>query len=148
MSSPNDPCANSSSPGGELDDLRLAALGLAELRHELHDPVRERQHPLVVGGDHDDPLPRREVAQQAQHLLDLDVVEVRGRLVGEQQRRVERERPGDRDPLLLAAGHVARAVVHALGEPDLLEQLGRPRPALLPRRPSRRAAAPRRSPAR
>ena len=83
--------------------------------------------------------PDGQLAQQPQHLLDLDVVEVRGRLVGEEQRRVERERPRDRDPLLLTARQVAGTVVHAVAETDLLEQLGRARAPLRPRAPSPRA---------
>ena len=44
---------------------------------------------------------RGEFADQSQHLLDLDEVEVRGGLVGQEQRRIQGERPGDRDALLL-----------------------------------------------
>ena len=61
--------------------------------------------------DDDDATRLREVAQEAEHAVDLDVVEVRGRLVGEHQRRVVCERPRDRDPLLLTARQVGRTVV-------------------------------------
>ncbi len=46
-------------------------------------------------------------------------VEVAGRLVGQQDRRVVDECARDRDPLLLTAGELARLVVGAVGEPDL-----------------------------
>ena len=89
---------------------------------------------MVVGGDHHDPLAGRELADQAQHLLDLDEVEVRGRFVGEQQRRIERERAGDRDALLLAAAQVAGPVGHAVLQADLGRAAPRPvRFALRPR---------------
>ena len=52
-------------------------------------------------------------------------VEVARRLVGEHDARVDRQRPCDRDALLLAAGHVRRQVVGALGEPHLAEHLQR-----------------------
>ena len=58
---------------------------------------------MVVGRDHDHPFLRRDLADQAQHFLDLDEVEVGSRLVGEEQRRVEGERTRDRDALLLPA---------------------------------------------
>ena len=71
----------------------------------------------------DDPTGTGEPAHDAQHGLDLDVVEVRGGLVGEDQRGVEAERTGDGDALLLPARQVAGMVVRALRQADLLEQL-------------------------
>ena len=64
---------------------------------------------------------RRELAQEPQHAVDLDVVEVRGRLVGEEQRRIEREGAGDGDPLLLTTRKIAGPVMHAVLEADLAE---------------------------
>ena len=46
------------------------------------------------------------------------LVEIAGRLVGDQDRRVRRQRAGERDALLLAAGELRRIVVEPLGEPD------------------------------
>ena len=63
-----------------------------------------------------------------QHALDLDVVEVRGGLVGQDQRRIEAERTRDGDTLLLSARHVAGVVMETLAEADLLEQLDRSGP--------------------
>ena len=79
---------------------------------------------MVVGRDHDHPFARGELADEAQHRLDLDEVEVRGRFVGEHQRRIERDRARDGDALLLAAAQVARPVRHAVLQADLGEQLG------------------------
>ena len=76
-------------------------------------------------GDDDEVAVVGELANELQHAVDLDVVEVRGRLVGEQHRRVVRERAGDRDALLLTAGEVGRAVVQAVFEIDLLQQRDR-----------------------
>ena len=49
-------------------------------------------------GDDDEPPVVGELANQLQHALDLDVVEMRGRLVGKDHRRVVGERPGDGHP--------------------------------------------------
>ena len=73
-------------------------------------------------GDDDDATAVGDVAQELEHSLHLHVVEVRRRLVGEHKRRIVRERPGDGDPLLLAAGQVARPVVPAVFEANLFEE--------------------------
>src|SRR3954452_6116112 len=64
------------------------------------------------------------------------LVEVAGRLVGEDQRRLVRGRPGDPPTRLLAAREFGRAMIEALGQPERTQQLPRP----LPRRFGRRAA--------
>src|SRR6185503_13358023 len=53
----------------------------------------------------------------------LHIVEMGGRLVGEEQRRLVDEGAGDGDALLLPAREVAGAVLHAVAEADALEQL-------------------------
>ena len=55
-------------------------------------------------------------------------VERGGRLVGEQHLRVGRERPGDADALLLAAGQLGRIAIPLVGEADEIEQRRRPGP--------------------
>jgi hypothetical protein len=75
-----------------------------------------------VRRDDDDPAALGERAQQLEHGLDLDVVEVRGRLVRQQQRRVQRERACDRDPLLLPAGQVVGPMRAAIGQARLLQE--------------------------
>ncbi len=60
-------------------------------------------------------------------------VEVAGRLVGEEDRRVVDQRAGDGHALALAAGELVGLVVHALAEPDPLQGAARPFPALAAR---------------
>ena len=62
-------------------------------------------------------------AQQLEHLGARAAVEVSGRLVGQDQLGLAKQRPGDRDPLLLAARHLGRQVLGPRGEPDQIEQL-------------------------
>ena len=62
-----------------------------------------------------------DVAQQLEHAARGALIEVAGRLVGEQHRRLVDERPGDRDALLLAAGQLARVGLRLGREPDLRE---------------------------
>ena len=64
-----------------------------------------------------------ELAQERQDLVGPLGVQVAGRLVGQDQRRLVDERPGDRDALLLAARQLGRTVVGPLGEADELERL-------------------------
>ena len=114
----------------------MPGLGRAGLRVaprcEVHDAVGERDEAVVVGGDDDESAAVGQATEQADDAVDLQVVEVGGGLVGEQDGWVVGQRPGDRHPLLLAAGQVARLVLDAVGQPDLVEQLqgacpGRPR---------------------
>ena len=72
-----------------------------------------------------------ELAHDAEHLADELRVERRGRLVEEHELGVHRERPGDGDALLLAAGELGRVGRRLVAEAHLLEQLERPRPRLL-----------------
>jgi hypothetical protein len=73
---------------------------------------------------------RAVVAAEGEHHVEHDPavgpVEVPRRLVGHEHRRVGRERAGERDALLLAAGQLRRVVVAAASEADALEQLRRP----------------------
>ena len=83
------------------------AVGPGEVRHQLHDAVGQVGDPVVVGRHDHHPSRRRQLPQQLQHALHLDVVEVGGGLVGEHQGRVVHEGTGDGDPLLLAARQLA-----------------------------------------
>ena len=94
-----------------------------------------------MGRDDDDAAGGRELAQQPDHAVDLHVVERRGRLVGHDERRIERERAGDRHPLLLPARELARPVVHPILEPDHRQELLGTRLGRLAGR-RRRAASP------
>ena len=63
-------------------------------------------------------------------------VEVRGRLVGQEDRRHADQGAGDRHALLLSAGEVTRQETGPVGKPHGLEQAGRlapwPRPPWFP----------------
>ena len=77
----------------------------------------------IVRDQHDRRLARAiDVEQQLDDLLAGLAVEVAGRLVGEQERRIVGQRAGDRDALLLAAGELRRIVMAAVGKADFGEQ--------------------------
>ena len=78
-------------------------VGGLEDRHHLDHFVGQRDHPTVVGRHHHHPIAHRQAPDEAEQLLDLDEVEVRGGFVGQDQRRVECQGARHRDPLLLAA---------------------------------------------
>ena len=72
-----------------------------------------------MGGDQGGhPLGLHHGAQQPHDLLRRLRVELAGGLVGQQHLRAAGQRPGDRDPLLLAAGQLARPLPGVLTEPD------------------------------
>ena len=75
-------------------------------------------------------------------------VEVAGGLVGQQQRRLADQRPGDRDPLLLTAGQLAGPVARAGARDRPTPAPPRPARAARPAVPRGRPAAARRCPAR
>src|SRR5690606_22959825 len=92
--------------GGEADDAAGAASELGVVRDE-----HERRLVLLVQAD-----------QQIDDARTRLAIQVAGRLVGEQDPRVVRERARDRDALLLAAGQLLWVVVDALAESDALQQ--------------------------
>ena len=77
-----------------------------------------------------------QLVEEVHHLGAGVAVEVAGRLVGEDQRRLGDERPGDRDALLLAARQLGRLMGQAIAESQPLER------GLGPRRTLRRARRP------
>ena len=85
---------------------------VADLAGEAH---------LVGDDDHRHPF-RGQFAHHVEDLLDQLGVEGAGHLVEEHHVRVHRQRPGDRDPLLLAAGEPFRVLVELVGEADPFEQ--------------------------
>ena len=77
--------------------------------------------------------PRGDVLEEVHDLERGVLVEVAGGLVGDQHRRLGDHRPGDGDPLLLAAGELAREGAAAVAEADRLEGVERPLARLLAR---------------
>jgi hypothetical protein len=75
-----------------------------------------------VGHDHDRLPGAVEAPQQPQHVGGGGAVEVAGGLVGQQQRRLVHERPGDGDTLALAAGEQGRQRLGLVGHAQLLQQ--------------------------
>ena len=124
-SSPRSPCSKITSPAATLHEARSAGVG-AVLRHEVDDPVGDGHEAVVVGRDDDDAAVGAQVAQERDDPLGLDVVEVGGGLVGQQDRRVGRQPAGDRDALLLAAGELVGPLARALGQADPLRGARRP----------------------
>jgi hypothetical protein len=71
-----------------------------------------------VGGDQGgDAFGADDRAEQAHDLLSGFLIELAGGLVREEQLRPARQRAGDGDPLLLAAGELAGALLGVVGEP-------------------------------
>ena len=86
---------------------------------EQHDAVGVGRRYRIVGDHHDRvPVLVDDLAQQREHAVPGGHVQRSGRLVGEQHLRPGHERPGDRDPLLLAAGKLRGPVAQAHVQPD------------------------------
>ena len=84
--------------------------------HHAVAALRQRE---IVGDQHQRGAALRVPGEQ--ELDDLAagrLVEIAGRLVGDQDRRIRRERAGERDALLLAAGELGRIVVEPVAQAD------------------------------
>ena len=130
--------------------LRVLVLGAGEeLRRgrvlEQHAAVHHRHRVGELGddgevvADQDQRFaPRLRLLQLLQHLRLDGHVERRGRLVGDDQFRVHRDRRGDQGPLAEAAGELVGPLLGAhlgLRDADQVQQLDRPLLALAPRAP-------------
>ena len=67
--------------------------------------------------------------QEVDDLLAGGLIEIAGRLVRDENRRIGRQRAGQRDALLLAARELRRIVMQPLAEPDGCQLLRRARSA-------------------
>ena len=91
---------------------------------EPHDPVHLRREPLIVGSDQGGAaLPPHQVEELTQDGVRGMLVEVAGRLIGQDQRRLVSERSRHSNPLLLAAGQLRGTMVEALREPQGSKEL-------------------------
>src|SRR6266508_677173 len=88
-----------------------------------HPPAHLVDDPLVVGGHHHGGPGAVDPLQQPHDVLRGGRVQVPGRLVAQHQQGTVDERPGDRHPLLLAAGQLVREAVGLVLQPDQLEHL-------------------------
>src|SRR6266446_6065363 len=89
-----------------------------------HHPVGRfaREAHLVRHDDHGHPN-CRELLHDREHLADRLRIEGARRFVEQHERRLHRERPRNRDPLLLTTGELPWIDVALVGEPDPAEQL-------------------------
>ncbi|MPL80520.1 hypothetical protein SDC9_26421 [bioreactor metagenome] len=112
--------------GGPLVDLlRRAALRDHALFHH-HDAVRHHQRLALVMGDVDrgDADALLQVADEEAHVVAQRGVEIGERLVEEQHRRLDHQRAGQRDALLLPARQFPREAPLVARKPHHLEHLG------------------------
>ena len=126
--------------------LRLVVDDQAVAQHD--DAPRVRGDVVLVGDEDDRDALRDQPLEDRHHLVRGLGVEVAGRLVGHDDRRVADERARDRDALLLAARQLVRVVVRAVVEADAVERLHRALVALAATARPDTSAASRRSRAR
>jgi hypothetical protein len=67
-----------------------------------------------------------QIAREGENVIGGCLVEVAGGLVGKQKQRFYRERPADRDPLLLATGQLFGLALEQPAEPEPLHQFAVP----------------------
>src|SRR5438128_6311870 len=119
---------------GEPADQRRGVVALAAAQPDLLEDsaVLDDEHAIGIGRglrvvrDEDDGLaaPDTRPVQRVEDAATGRVVEVAGRLVGEEQRGPRDERPRDRHPLLLAGRELIGLVVGLAGEVDQGDDLG------------------------
>ena len=71
-----------------------------------------------MGGDDDHAVAGRQTADQPEHLLDLEVVQMCGRFVRQDQRGIERDRARHGYPLLLPAAEITWTMGHPVLQTD------------------------------
>ena len=108
-----------------VDEVQLVVAQVGDLR--------------VVGGQHDDGAAVGLRAQLGHHQVAVVLVELAGRLVGQQHVGLHGQRPRHRDPLELAAGELGDQPLGEVADPDPLQ--GRPGPGRRPRPGATRAGA-------
>ena len=112
-----------------------AAVVLDAAVHDLDHPLAPLGDVRVVGDDHDRLAPGVHPVEDLEDLEAGLAVEVAGGLVGEDQRGLVHERPGDGRPLALSPGELGRAVLCPVREADPVEGRARQLLALRARDP-------------
>ena len=105
-----------------LHQARAPRVG-AVLRHEVDDPVCDRDEAVVVGRHDDRTTVGPQAAKERDDALGLDVVQVGRGFVGEQDGGVGRQASSDGHPLLLASRKPVGAMPSAVGQVDPGEEL-------------------------
>src|SRR5260370_37605391 len=95
----------------------------------MDDAIRESGKRLCVR-DHHNGTFACDLLQQLVDQLAGAGVEIAGRFVREDDARIVRKRTSDRDPLLFAAGKLARAMPQAASEFNALQERRRASPSL------------------
>src|SRR6266571_4561621 len=130
--------ANPGGLGGRVAAVRDRAIAADKTVAECDDARRVLGNVGLVRHEHDaDAALDVQLLKDAHHLDAGARIEVAGRLVGKEKRRVVDERARDSDPLLLPARELIRMMVDAIAEADGLQRLRR---ALAPRGCGRLAA--------
>ena len=97
---------------------RCALVGDDAAIHQGDLSADDRADVAFVGDHHDGPPVGVQLGEQLQHGVGGGRVEVAGRLVGQQQRRIVGQRPGDRGALLLPARERGGQLVGLVGDAD------------------------------
>ena len=122
----NSPARNVSGLGGlRRVEERRGGAGFHDTAAVKHDDVAGQppRFAEIVGRHHDLDVALADGADDVLHRLGGGRIEARGRLVEEQHGRIARERPRQRQPLLLAAGQPSRGAIGEMTETDQFEQL-------------------------
>ena len=84
------------------------------------DLAVERGGEARAMGDHQEAAAgsRDQIARERENVIRRRLVEIAGRLVGEQKQRFCRQRAADRDPLLLAAGQLVGIALEQTAKPE------------------------------
>src|SRR5437868_482852 len=120
---------------------RVCFRGLLAFHHQPLVQAPPARHPFgqprIVGDDDGrDAEAAVEVEQQLVDPFAGRLVEITGRLVGEQEARLQDESAGERHALLLAAGQLPGPVIEAVTQADQLEHLASDARRLLARQPA------------
>jgi len=100
-------------------------LALADDRpiHHVYLPLRPPAEHRIVGHQHQRDFLLDQLFEQIHHLLAGSLIEIAGRLVGQQHRRMHAGGAGNRDALALPAGKLVGAMIGAICQAVILQQL-------------------------
>ena len=116
-----EPAATTDDDGvGASDHTLVAYAPVADMNDAVGVLDRRR---VVADDERRCPVLAHELRDELEHAARRLSVELAGRLVGHEEPRTVRERGTERDPLLLAAGELARPRVAPIDEADALQQL-------------------------